>query len=100
MPDTVRAMPPLSGGPAPTSTVKFGDLIAGDRFLAFGKLYTKLSEHERSARDHSGSITAGLKGYGYRMDGIYTFESYDEVEYVPPTAQLAVLQVRGNSMKG
>lgn len=62
----------------------FGDLTSGDRFTAYGALWTKLSPS--TARKHStDSLALGAKGYGYVGDSLCTFEQTDLVEFVPVT---------------
>lgn len=60
----------------------FEDLTSGDRFTAYGALWTKLSTS--TARKHSADGQAlGANGYGYVGDSLCTFEPTDRVEFVP-----------------
>lgn len=62
----------------------FGDLWAGDRFMAMETLWTKIDRE--TARKHSrASILRGHEGYGYRGDTLCHFDVDDYVdEFVPP----------------
>jgi hypothetical protein len=63
----------------------FSDLWVGDRFNAYGELWTK--QGHDAARQHSKeSIALGARGYGYIGDTICSFEPEDAVEFVPPAA--------------
>ncbi len=60
----------------------FSDLVPGDRFIAFGKLWTKIDVD--TARGHStASIDLEAKGYGYIGDVICSFDKRDKVEFKP-----------------
>lgn len=63
-------------------------LWAGDRFRAYGSLWTYLgaeSDADGTARKHSEhSIEMGDRGYGYMADSICTFERDVSVEFVEP----------------
>jgi Lar family restriction alleviation protein len=62
---------------------KYGSLWVGDRFTAFGNLWTKLGHN--TARQHSkASITLGAQGHGYIGDTICSFVQTEEVEFIAP----------------
>ena len=64
---------------------KFGSLWVGDRFNAFGNLWTKIG-HD-TARQHSkASISHGAQGHGFIGDTVCSFEQTDDVEFVAPSA--------------
>lgn len=66
----------------------FNALWAGDRFTAFGSLWTKIG-HD-TARQHSPeSVKLGEDGYGYLGDTICSFATSDPVEFDPPAGVLA-----------
>lgn len=68
----------------------FGALWVGDRFMAYGNLWTRLDH--RTARQHSPeSIKLGERGGGYIGDTICSFTSDEEVEFVPPDGVKASL---------
>ena len=75
-----------AGTPSPErlgSEVTFGDLTEGDRFYAFGDLWSKLSRN--SARKHGKeSISLGGLGYGYVGDPVCFFELHWIVKFVYP----------------
>jgi hypothetical protein len=63
----------------------FDDLIPGDRFSAFGALWTKLDGS--TARKHGDeSISLRERGFGYRADSICTFERERPVIFKPVDA--------------
>jgi hypothetical protein len=70
--------------------VSLGDLRVGDRFLAYGSLWTYLGNDGRdnlTARKHSPeSINLAARGYGYIGDTICSFERSERVEFVAPNA--------------
>lgn len=64
--------------------MKFSDLIYGDRFVAVGSLWTKLSEPFTARKHSESSINLGIRGNAYFGDFICSFEADDEVEFIPP----------------
>lgn len=66
----------------------FGKLWVGDRFTAYGSLWTRLDH--RTARQHSErSIQLGPDGGGYMADTICTFTTEEAVVFVPPQVPAA-----------
>lgn len=66
----------------------FGALWVGDRFNAYGNLWTRLDH--RTARQHSReSIKLDERGGGYIIDTICSFARDEEVEFVPPAPGVA-----------
>ena len=63
--------------------MRFADLWSGDRFVAFGTLWTKIDPDY--ARKHSKeSIALAEQGHGYMGDTVCSFDRDDEVGFVPP----------------
>lgn len=63
--------------------LRFRDLTGGDRFIAAGRLWTKLGPG--TARRHSEtSLAHSERGFGYLGDPVCGFEEDDAVEFVPP----------------
>lgn len=60
----------------------FSDLTGGDRFMAYGSLWTKLG-HDTARKHSKESRMLGERGYGYIGDSLCSFERTDEVEFVP-----------------
>ena len=61
----------------------FAGLWVGDRFNAYGHMWTKLGH--ATARQHSPeAIALRERGYGYICDTICSFEPESAVDFVPP----------------
>lgn len=61
--------------------MKFKDLFPGDRFTAFGSLWTKLGRD--TARIHKPEVSAlGERAAGHR-EGLCDFGPDDEVKFLP-----------------
>ncbi len=65
--------------------MRFDELYVGDRFTAFGNLWTK-TECDQARQHRAEGIALGDSGYGYRADTICSFGRDDEVKFVPPDA--------------
>lgn len=67
--------------------VRVEELMVGDRFRAYGALWTYLGRNARgeaTARKHSQESIRGREaGYGYKMDTICCFSPREKVEFVP-----------------
>lgn len=63
--------------------IKFRELTSGDRFYAYGSLWTRIQPG--TARRHGPeSIALKERGYGYIGDGICSFEEDELVKFIPP----------------
>ncbi len=65
------------------NSVKFGDLWVGDRFVAYGSLWTCI-DRETARKHGSESINLLERGYGYVGDTLCSFEPNSMVNFVPP----------------
>ena len=72
---------------APAAARTFTDLWVGDRFTAFGELWTKL-DHQTARQHRKESIALGERGCGYLLDTICSFRRDDAVQFVPPRKEL------------
>jgi hypothetical protein len=79
----VRGLIPGEGVAPSKDQVEFDKLWCGDRFVAFGALWTKLDAD--TARKHS-AASRGLqmRGVGYIGDAVCSFNPSDIVVFVPP----------------
>lgn len=61
----------------------FNDLWNGDRFsLSNGTIWTKLS-HTTARKHEDGELALKERGYGYIGSHICSFETTDEVNFIP-----------------
>ena len=67
--------------------MRFDELWVGDRFVAYDALWTKIG-HGCARKHGKESMVLGDSGHGYRGDTLCSFESEDDVRFLPPNAEL------------